>query len=154
MSTPEVSQANRSSVMRAVDLLAVVVTWAGGAALLIGLVSIVKPLSFLHIRTRAAGTAVAGAGLLAVAGATLIGGRLTRPATGARLDDFLPEYHFHEVHSIRVHAPRDRVYAAIKAVTADEIRFFRTLTWIRSPSLARRAESIMAPSRQTPIHEI
>jgi hypothetical protein len=141
--------------MRAVDLLAVVMTWAGGAALLIGLASIAKPVSFLHVRTRAAGAAVAGAGLLAVAAATMIGGRLTRPATGgARLDEFSPEYHFHEVHSIRVHAPKERVYAAIKAVTADEIRFFRTLTWIRSPSLARRAESIMAPSRQTPIHEV
>jgi hypothetical protein len=136
------------------DHLAVAITWAGGAALLAGLVSIVRPLSFLHVRSRPAGAGIAVAALGLVAAASALGGRRTRPASGARIDEFVPEYDFHEVHSIRVHAPPDRIHAAIKAVTADEIRFFRTLTWIRSPSLARRAESIMAPSRQTPIHEI
>jgi hypothetical protein len=128
------------------DLLAVALTWAGGAAALIGLLSIV--------RLRTVGLVVAASGLLLVAGASALGGRRTRPATGERIDEFVPEYDFHELHSIRILAPRERIYAAIKTVTADEIRFFRTLTWIRSPSLARRAESILAPSRQTPIHEI
>jgi hypothetical protein len=136
------------------DHLAVALTWAGGAVLLAGLISMVRPLSLLHIRTRPAGAGVAVAALALVAAASALGGRRTRPASGARIDEFVPEYDFHEVHSIRVHAPPDRIYTAIKTVTADEIRFFRTLTWIRSPSLARRAESIMAPSRQTPIHEV
>jgi hypothetical protein len=136
------------------DHLAVALTWAAGAALLVGLISIVRPLSFLRVRTRVAGAAVAVAAVGLVAAASTIGGRRTRPASGARIDEFVPEYDFHEVHSIRVHAPPGRIDAAIKTVSADEIRFFRTLTWIRSPSLARRAESIMAPSRQTPLHEI
>ena len=36
-----------------------------------------------------------------------------------RLDEFAPSYEFNEVHSIRVIAPKERVYAAIKAVTAE-----------------------------------
>ncbi len=67
---------------------------------------------------------------LAILGATwptdLIrsGGRL-------RIDEFMPAYQFHEVHSTRVHAPPERVFRAIKAVTPQEIRFFRTLMAIR-----------------------
>ena len=40
-------------------------------------------------------------------------------------------YQFEEFHAIRVHAPRERVFQAIKEVRADEIFLFRTLTWIR-----------------------
>jgi hypothetical protein len=41
---------------------------------------------------------------------------------------------------------------AIRSVTADEIRFFRTLTWIRSPHLKRATrESILTPSADRPI---
>ena len=37
------------------------------------------------------------------------------------LDDFLPNYQFNEVHSIRVHAPIQRVYAAFKSLTPGEL---------------------------------
>ncbi len=47
------------------------------------------------------------------------------------LDRVLPEYQFHEFHARKIHATPERIYASIKAVTADEIRFFRALTWIR-----------------------
>ena len=41
---------------------------------------------------------------------------------------------------------------AVRSVTADEIRFFRTLTWIRAPHLGRPArETILTPSAGTPI---
>ncbi len=48
-----------------------------------------------------------------------------------RLDEFAPVWQFNEVHSLRIHAPPERVYEAIQRVRADEIRLFRTLTWIR-----------------------
>ena len=48
-----------------------------------------------------------------------------------RLDDFMPVWQFGEHHSIEVAAPPAIVFAAMKAVTADEILLFRTLTWIR-----------------------
>jgi hypothetical protein len=47
---------------------------------------------------------------------------------GFWLDDFVPVCQFRELHGIRVHAPADAVFRAVKSVTAGEIRFFRLLT--------------------------
>lgn len=48
-----------------------------------------------------------------------------------RLDGLMPAWHFRELHTIKIAAPPDRVFAAIQTVRADEILLFRTLTWIR-----------------------
>jgi hypothetical protein len=69
--------------------------------------------------------------------------RIAMPRT--QLDQFAPLYEFSEFHSIRVAAPRDRVYRAIKLVTADEIPLFRTLTWMRRGG-RRGRESILNPA--------
>src|SRR5229473_1397624 len=39
----------------------------------------------------------------------------------ARLDEFAPEHQFNEVHGIRIRAPRNRAYRAIKEVTAGDL---------------------------------
>lgn len=49
----------------------------------------------------------------------------------SRLGELMPRWHFRELHAIDIAAPPDRVYAAVRAVTAREIRFFRLLTFIR-----------------------
>jgi hypothetical protein len=68
----------------------------------------------------------------------------------ARLDEFAPEHEFNEVHAIRVRAPTERVYRAIKEVTAGEIALFRALTWIRR--LGRKGkESILNPPPDEPV---
>jgi hypothetical protein len=68
----------------------------------------------------------------------------------ARLDEFAPEHQFNEVHTIRVRAPRDRVYRAIQEVTAGEIALFRALTWVRR--LGRKGkESILDPPPDEPV---
>ncbi len=48
-----------------------------------------------------------------------------------RLDELMPVWQFGEHHSVEVDAPPARAYEAMRAVTADEILLFRTLTWIR-----------------------
>jgi hypothetical protein len=47
------------------------------------------------------------------------------------LDAEVSKWQFDEVHEIEVEAPPQRVYDAIRAVTANEIYLFRTLTAIR-----------------------
>jgi hypothetical protein len=37
------------------------------------------------------------------------------------LDEFLPDYEFHEFHSLEVHAPPERVFRAIKELTSADI---------------------------------
>lgn len=43
----------------------------------------------------------------------------------------MPVWQFNEVHARRIAAPPEKVYEAIEQVRADEILFFRMLTWIR-----------------------
>jgi hypothetical protein len=85
------------------------------------------------------GSALVYSGLvLVLGGAGLAAAALLAPAveshatgTTTRLDEFAPVWQFHEVHTTRIDAPPERVFDAITQVRADEILFFRTLTWIR-----------------------
>jgi hypothetical protein len=70
-----------------------------------------------------------------------------------RLDEFAPVWQFNEVHTITVQASPDRVYRAIKAVSAAEVRFFRALTWLRR--LGRPGpSSILNPPAHLPLLEV
>jgi hypothetical protein len=106
--------------------------YLGAMVALFGLIHVIRPIRRLRVRTRRRGAVIAGSGtLLAVGGllAPVFEQRVARPAT--RLDEFAPAWQFHEVHSRRVSAPPDQVYRALKAVRADDVLLFRSLTWIR-----------------------
>jgi hypothetical protein len=134
-------------------VLAVVLVYAGLIATFLCAVSLIKPLAFLGIHSRLGAASLLSLGLLLAATGWFLPAKEVRVAAPqTQLDQFAPVYQFNEVHSIRVMAPRDRVYRAIKAVTPDEILFFRTLTRIRR--LGRSGpESILNPSEGLPILE-
>jgi hypothetical protein len=134
-------------------MLGVVVVYLGLITAFTGAVSLIGPLRFLAIRTRRRALLVVALGV----GVVLIGAwlpatetRVTAPRT--QLDEFVPVYQFSEFHSIRVAAPKEQVYRAIKSVTADDILFFRTLTWLRRFGRPL-PESILNPGHQ-PIIDI
>lgn len=109
-----------------------VIVYSGLIIALAGLVLLVKPIGRLRVWTRTRRLAIAGAGV------TLAGTGFILPASESRvtqaqtrLDEFAPTWQFREFHTIRVAAPPPRVFDAMKRVRADEIRLFRTLTWIR-----------------------
>jgi hypothetical protein len=111
-----------------------------------GLVSLLKPVRFLGIRSRKRGLATAGLGfLIFVAAVYLPVGETRVESARTLLDEYVPVFQFHESHSIAIHASRERVDAAIRAVTPEEIRFYQTLTWMRgiSPSLAAARRPIL-----------
>lgn len=108
------------------------IVYAGLFTAFVGLLSVLRPLRWLRIRTRRRGAAIFAAGVLIV----LIGLVLPAPETrvvkaAMRLDESFPRWQFSERHRTRVAAPPDRVFEAIRAVRADEILFFRFLTWVR-----------------------
>lgn len=72
------------------------------------------------------------------------------------IDEVVPAYQFGEHHEIRIAAPPQRVFAALKAVREREIRLFRLLTWLRSPRLpwGGHPESILNPSPERPLLEV
>lgn len=128
--------------------------YAGLVLASVGLLCVLKPVAFLRIRTRRRGALLGLAGILLTGLALLLPVRawhVQGPRT--RLDDFIPVAQFGERHSVGIHASRERVERALRTVTADEIRLYRTLTWIRSPRVPWRQtpESILAPSAHEPI---
>jgi hypothetical protein len=135
-------------------MLGVGLVYAGLIAVLVGAASLLKPLAFLGIRTRPRGALVLGIGLIVAAVGAFLPARDTRvEAIQTHLDEFAPVYQFNEVHRIQVRAPRNRVYRAIKEVTADEILLFRTLTWLRR--LGRPGpESILNAPERLPLLEV
>jgi hypothetical protein len=136
------------------QMLSVALVYLGFTAGLFGAVSCFKPLSRLGIRTRPLAAFLLGSGFVCVVVGWFLPVTRTRvdlPRT--RLADFVPVYQFSEFHSIRVAAPREKVYAAIKAVTADEISLFSTFTWIRRFGLSGPENILNAPLHE-PILEV
>jgi len=135
-------------------MLGVVVLYLGLIAAFLGGVSLLRPLSFLAIRTRRQAALFLTLGFIVV----VVGGslpareeRIVAPRT--QLDQFAPVYQFNEFHSVRIAASKQQVYRALKLVTADEIAFFRTLTWLRR--FGRPGpESILNPPPHVPILDV
>src|SRR5438477_10526297 len=133
--------------------MAVILVYFGIFLCLVGIVSAAKPLRFLGVRTRLAGAGILLLGLaVSAAGAALPAPLLALPGGHALLDELVPACQFREVHEIRIHAPAEAVFRAIKTVTAREIRFYRLLTWLRSPRLtSARADILAAPPDRPPL---
>ena len=120
----------------------------------LGGVSLLKPLKFLKIHSRGQGALVSGLGaVVALTGFALPIEEYRIATPRSQLDQFASLYEFNEFHSIRVAAPRGRVYRAIKMVTADEIPLYRILTWIRRGG-RRDPESILNPPENVPLLEV
>jgi hypothetical protein len=138
-------------------MLGVLLMDAGLAVSLWGFVCLLKPLRFLGLASRGSAAVALGAGLLLIVAAVAWPAPLRRaPVREGLLDDFLPAWQFAEHHEVRIHAAPDKVYDAMRHVTAGEIRFFRILTWLRSPRLSgsKRRESILNPSGEQPILDV
>jgi hypothetical protein len=140
----------------------------GLLAAALGLASLVRPPRRLGIPSRRRAALVAGAGAAMVLAAVALpaplvrsaragrSARAARPAGPLRIDEFLPVFQFHERHQVRIHATPHRIAWAIATVPAEEIRLFRTLTWLRNPRRpwSRPEESILAPPSGKPILEV
>jgi hypothetical protein len=137
------------------NALGVLLVDAGLAAGALGLICLIRPIPALGISTRRRGAALVAAGAaLGLAGASLPAPERSVPARISRLDEIVPVYQFSEFHECRIRASPARVYDAVWAVTAEEIRLFRLLTWIRSPRrpwIRGGEESILNPPAKQPI---
>ena len=133
------------------DLLGVVTIDAGLVCIVLGLISVCRPLRLIGIKTRRMGLGAILLGFCAIFVGMNLPVRETRvPAIRTRLDELAPVYQFHEWHTTTVAAPPERVYAAIKAVEPDEIFAYRTLTWIRRFGRSGKA-NILNPTAHEPI---
>lgn len=106
-------------------MLGSIVLWIALFAVAIAGFTVIWPL----ITTRAAILAPALVAIAIVLAWPVRESRVSTPVT--HLDSAMPVWQFDEHHATHIAAPPDKVFAAIRAVTPDEILFFRTLTAIR-----------------------
>lgn len=126
----------------------------GFTLLFAGLISLIRPLRFLYIRSRGTALVVAGTGALLSIGTLLLpygAHEATSPQT--KLDDWMPRWQVGERHTLHVAAAPDKVFAAIHAVRADEILLFRTLIAIRRCGQTG-PESIMNAPEEKPLIDV
>jgi hypothetical protein len=133
------------------NLVGTILLYVAFAAIFLGAVSVVFPLTWIGITGRPHAVAVLLSGVVVF----LIGVSLPAPEKRIAepttiLDDFVPAYQFAESHAIRIAAPRERVFAAIRDVPASEITLFHTLTWIRRVG-RRGPDSILNPPPHEPL---
>ena len=135
-------------------MLPVLLVYLGPVISVLGFIWLVKPVAFGKIGSRTRGLiALVIGSAIATAGVLFPAPDMRIPSPHNRLDEFAPIYQFREFHSVRVNAPADRVYVAIKAVSADEIPTFETLTWIRRGGRPIAPGILNAPQHQ-PLLEV
>lgn len=129
--------------------------YTGAVTAFAGLLSLIRPLRWVRIRTRRRGALVAAAGAVFALGATLLPDP-TRSTTArdTLVDQWLPEWQFGEFHERRVRASPQQVFASIRRVRSSDIFLFRALTFIRNPSRQGQGEHILNPPGETPILDI
>jgi hypothetical protein len=135
-------------------MIGVLVVYAGLVAAVAGVVTLIRPLRWLRVRTRKRALGVLGAGVVLVAVGMLLPAQVqSAESLESLLDEWMPAWQFSEFHSLRVRATPEQSWRAIQEVTADEIWLFRTLTWIRNPHWPGtfREGNIMNPSAGKPI---
>jgi hypothetical protein len=126
-----------------------VLVYLGFAIIFVGLLSLIWPLRFLHIRSRSVAAIITAVGLLIVVVAFSLpvhAKQVSNPVT--KLDEWMPVWQFDERHEIHVAAPPEKVFAAIRGVRANEILFFRTLIAIRRCGRAGPESTMNAPEEK------
>ena len=119
---------NRRHPGQRVTMFPSFLVYIGLVVTVIGALSLIRPLRFMRIRSRPAGAAVAGVGLLVmISGFALPTSEKRATVRRTRLDQVMPVWHFDERHTKRVAAPPARVFEAIHDVRAGEILLFRSI---------------------------
>ncbi|HEX7678173.1 MAG TPA: hypothetical protein VF713_08625 [Thermoanaerobaculia bacterium] len=117
-----------------------VLLYCGAAAVAAG----VAAMLFRRQRRRGVALFITGIALVLIAVCWPV--RERRVANAAsRLDGIMPRWQFEERHEIRIAASPERIYSAIRQVTAGEIRFFRILATIRCLGRCRGENILNAP---------
>ena len=136
-----------------IDWLWSTAVYSSALAVVIGAAGVIRPLRWPHGRSRQRASIIMVAGLALIVAITSVTPSTRSTSTANAIDDFAPSFQFQEHHTIVVQAPPDRVFAAIKSVTADEIALFNLFTTIRR--FGRPGpESILNAPRQQPILDV
>lgn len=125
-----------------------VLAYSGMAAALFGVANLALPFRFLGIRRRYMGVLIfAGGGVLSFTALLWPASMLRVAHPGSLLDEIMPEYQFHERHSIRIHAQPEQVMQAIRLTTFGDMKSLITLLKIRGAFLHQPSREAVALPR-------
>jgi hypothetical protein len=137
------------------DTVGSTVVYIGFLIVAFGVVVLIKPIRRIDVTTRRQAAVILAMGAVAAAiGFSVPPSESRAKSPRTRLDHFVPTWHFGERHSLEVDAPPTRVFAALRQVTADEIRFFRIMTWIRRGGRRGPPSILNAGGSNTPIIDV
>jgi hypothetical protein len=127
--------------------LSSVVPYAGLILIVTGLICLIHPLRTIFVRSRKAAACLIAVGFFG-AGLALFWPASTTTVSErtSLLDGAMPQYEFVEHHQIRVHAPVERAYAALQAVTPDELAAYPILMKVRNAVMGRSWSRPQGPS--------
>ena len=109
-----------------------------------GLLSLIRPLKFIYIKSRKSAIIPAGTGLaVIIIGLILPAKTVHSGRPHQRIDDFLPEYRFYEYHEVIVNAPADAVLRAMKDTAFSDIPAAVWLVKIRALASGRSLNSYL-----------
>ncbi|HYH01104.1 MAG TPA: hypothetical protein VD837_18405 [Terriglobales bacterium] len=110
--------------------------YSGIVLLILGTACTVVPFRVLEIGRRRTGAVIGVTGLALAVGALLWPASLkTTSQYHSRFDARMPQYHFSERHTIKVHAAPPEVLAALQQTTLADLAAMEVLTRIRSAAL-------------------
>jgi hypothetical protein len=115
---------------------------------LAGVVGLIWPFRRLYRKSRRRALIMLVAGMAVATSLAMVTPSAASSGEHHGIDDFAPVFHFREHHSTIVAAPPERVFAAIRAVTADEIALFDLFTRIRRFGMAGPESILNAPGQQ------
>ena len=134
--------------MMTTDWLWSIALYTAAIITLIGAVGVIRPLRRVHRNNRRHAAVMMLLGLAAV----YLIWRSMPPAqsSSARyaIDEYAPDFHFRERHETTIAATPERIYDAIRTVSADEITLFQTFTWIRRFGRSGPENILNAPEHQ------
>jgi len=129
--------------------------YVGVVTTLAAVLSLIRPLYWVGIRTRRRALLVATVGaMFALATTVLPNPTRTTAARDMLVDQWLPEWQFGEYHERRVRASPGQLFAAIKRVRSSDIFLLRTVTHLRNSSLDGQGEHILNPPEEKPFLDV
>lgn len=139
--------------MMTTDWLWSIALYTAAIFALVGAAGIIHPLRRVHRSNRRHAAVMMLIGLAAAYAIWRIMPSAQTSDAHHAIDEFAPSFHFREQHETIIAATPDRIYQAIRAVSADEIALFQTFTWIRRFGRGG-PESIMNAPEHQPILDV
>ncbi len=127
--------------------LSSVVPYAALILVVTGLICLIHPVKTIFVRSRKAALGLIAGSLLSAAVALFWpASTIAVSERTSLLDEAMPAYEFVEHHQVRVHAALPTAYAALQAVTPDELAAYPILMKVRNAAMGRSWSKPTTPS--------